>query len=125
MTRLTAFSLPGISDDASTTVSPGPILIWWSLLAMRDSAAIGSPCEPVQISTTWSSGSSVSCSDGDEDAAGDREVAEVARDAHVAHHRAAEERDLAVVAVRDVDDLLDAVDVARRTTPPRCGPWRC
>jgi hypothetical protein len=22
-------------------------------LAIRDSAAIGSPCEPVQISTTW------------------------------------------------------------------------
>jgi len=58
ITRLTEFSLPGISDDASTIVSPGPTSISWSRLAMRDSAAIGSPCDPVQINTAWSSGRS-------------------------------------------------------------------
>ncbi len=58
MTRLIGFSLPGICDDASTTVSPWPIRTLWSLLAIRDSAAIGSPCDPVHISTTWSSGRS-------------------------------------------------------------------
>ena len=57
MTRKTAFSLPGIRLEASTTVSPSPTSIRWSRLAIRDSAAIGSPCEPVQTSTTWSSGS--------------------------------------------------------------------
>ena len=47
-----AFSLPGISDEAIRTVSPGSRLTcWWLLLAMRDSAAIGSPCEPVDINT--------------------------------------------------------------------------
>ena len=66
ITRYTAFSLPGISDDASTTVSPSLIRIWWSRLAIRDSAAIGSPCEPVEISTTSSSGSVVELVDVDD-----------------------------------------------------------
>ena len=52
-----AFSLPGISELASSTVSPSPMRIMWSRLAIRDSAAIGSPCEPVQISVILSSGS--------------------------------------------------------------------
>ena len=34
------------------TVSPAAILIGWSRPAIRDSADIGSPCEPVEISTT-------------------------------------------------------------------------
>ena len=62
MTRDTAFSLPGISEDASRIVSPGPTEMLWSRLAIRDSAAIGSPCDPVQISTTCSSGSAASSS---------------------------------------------------------------
>ena len=33
-------------------MSPSPIRMRWSRLAIRDSAAIGSPCEPVEISTT-------------------------------------------------------------------------
>src|SRR5665811_982042 len=49
MMRYTAFSLPGIREDASNTVSPSPTSILWSRLAIRESAAIGSPWEPVQI----------------------------------------------------------------------------
>ena len=41
----------------------GPTLIGWSRLAMRDRAAMGSPCEPVQMSTVSSSGRSVRSSD--------------------------------------------------------------
>ncbi len=61
MTRKTEFSLPGISEDARITVSPSPMRMKWSRLAMRDSADIGSPCEPVQTSTIFSSGRSSSC----------------------------------------------------------------
>ena len=47
----------------------------------------------------------------DDGAFGDVQVAEVSGDGHVAHHRAADEDDLAPVLVGDVDDLLDAVHV--------------
>ncbi len=56
MTRLTAFSLPGISEDASSTVSPSVMRIEWSRFAIRDSADIGSPCDPVHTSTSRSPG---------------------------------------------------------------------
>ena len=46
-----------MSDDARITVSPSLIRMRWSLAAIRDSAAIGSPCEPVETRTIWSSGS--------------------------------------------------------------------
>ena len=49
---------PGTSDEARTTVSPGAILIGWSRAAIRASADIGSPCDPVEISTICSGGSS-------------------------------------------------------------------
>ncbi len=38
------------------TVSPSAILIGWSRPAILDSADIGSPCEPVEISTICSGG---------------------------------------------------------------------
>ena len=44
---------------------------------------------------------------------GHLEVAEVGGDAHVAHHRAADERDAALVRVGGVEHLLDAVHVRR------------
>ena len=53
-------SLPGTTEEASSTVSPGLSLIWCVWLAMRPSAAIGSPWEPVEISAILSSG--MSCS---------------------------------------------------------------
>ena len=64
MTPEMAFSLPGITELAIRMVSPSPTRILWSRLAIRDSAAIGSPWEPVQISvallagirSSWSSG---------------------------------------------------------------------
>ena len=34
------------------TVSPSAIRIGWSRAAIRDSADMGSPCDPVQTSTT-------------------------------------------------------------------------
>ena len=52
----TAVSLPGTSEEASTTVSPSAIRIGWSRPAIRDSADIGSPCDPVEISTMFSGG---------------------------------------------------------------------
>ncbi len=52
-----AFSLPGMRELASRTVSPLPMRITWSRLAIRDSAAIGSPWEPVHTRVTLWSGS--------------------------------------------------------------------
>jgi hypothetical protein len=49
MTLEIAFSLPGMTELAIRMVSPSPIRILWSRLAMRDSAARGSPWDPVQI----------------------------------------------------------------------------
>ena len=61
MTRKTAFSLPGISEDARTTVSPSPMWTkWWLRCAIRLSALSGSPWLPVETSTCRSGGSSAS-----------------------------------------------------------------
>ncbi len=48
----------------------------------------------------------------DQPVGGDAEVSEVLGDLHVADHGPADERDPPVVPDGDVDDLLDAVDVA-------------
>ena len=121
-----AFSLPGMTELASSTVSPSPTRITWSRLAIRDSAAIGSPCDPVQTRAILFGGQLLQLLEGDDQALGDLEVAEVAGDAHVAHHRAADEGDLAAVRVGGVEHLLDAVHVAGEAgddDPPRarCG----
>ncbi len=52
-----AFSLPGMRELASRTVSSLPMRIMWSRLAIRDNAAIGSPWEPVHTSVILWSGS--------------------------------------------------------------------
>ena len=93
-------------------MSPWTMRIWWSRLAMRDRAAIGSPWEPVQTSTTSSSGRSSSVLTSTTRPARDLQIAQVAGDAHVADHRAADEGDPAAVLVGRVEDLLDAVHVA-------------
>ena len=49
-----AFSLPGISELAMSTVSPAVMLTGWSRLAIRARAAIGSPCDPVAMIVIWS-----------------------------------------------------------------------
>ena len=56
MIRFTALSFPGTSDEARITVSPSAIRIGWSRAAIRASADIGSPCDPVEISTIRSGG---------------------------------------------------------------------
>ena len=62
ITRYTAFSLPGIKELASTTVSPRfKVTTGCSRLAIRDSADSGSPWEPVEMITT-SSGRKLSMS---------------------------------------------------------------
>ena len=58
MIRYTAVSFPGTSDEARITVSPSAIRIGWSRPAIRASADIGSPCDPVEINTIRSGGSS-------------------------------------------------------------------
>ena len=51
MIRNTAFSLPGMSEDASRIVSSLTTRTrWCSRLAIRDRADSGSPCDPVQMS---------------------------------------------------------------------------
>ncbi|GAA3295197.1 hypothetical protein GCM10020295_21720 [Streptomyces cinereospinus] len=79
---------------------------------MRESAAIGSPCEPVQTRTISLSGRSSSVRTSTTRPGGDPQIAEVSGDAHVADHGAADEGDPAAVLVGGVQDLLDAVDVA-------------
>ena len=64
MTVEMAFSLPGITELAIRMVSPSPTRILWSRFAIRESAAIGSPCDPVQIRVTLLAGSFSSCSSG-------------------------------------------------------------
>ena len=49
----------------------------------------------------------------DDGALGDVQVAQIGGDGHVAHHRTADEDDLAAVLVRRVDDLLHAVHMRR------------
>ena len=59
MTVNTLVSLPGIIDDARITVSPGcSATPRCSPRDIRDSADNGSPCEPVEISSTCSGGRS-------------------------------------------------------------------
>ena len=64
MTLEMAFSLPGITELAIRMVSPSPTRILWSRFAIRDSAAIGSPWEPVQTRVALLAGSFSSWSSG-------------------------------------------------------------
>ena len=97
------------------TVSPSAILIGWSRAAIRDSADIGSPCDPVQTRTT-SPGGMPSASRGSTSSPprtdGTLQVAEVARDTHVPHHGAAHEGHPAAVRGGRVQHLLHPVHVA-------------
>ena len=112
MTRYTAVSLPGTSELASTTVSPAAMVTWrWSPRAIRPSALIGSPCDPVDMSTIRSRRQLHRLVQPDHEAGRDPQQPEVAGDAHVAHHRATDEGDHPVLRVGRVEDLLDAVHV--------------
>ena len=125
MTVEMAFSLPGITELAIRMVSPSPTRILWSRFAIRESAAIGSPCEPVQIRVALLAGRRSSCSSGTMRPLRDLQVAQVLGHPHVADHRAPDEGHLAAVGVGLVEDLLDAVHVAGEAgddDPPRRGP---
>ena len=67
----------------------------WSSMAMRDSAASGSPCEPVQMQTTSCAGIAADVAVADLHAGRDPQVAEPLRDLRVLDHAAADERHLA------------------------------
>ena len=110
----TAVSLPGISELASTTVSPGRIAICrCSPRAIRDSADSGSPCEPVDTNRTSSVGQSASPRRGRP--AGPSGTSSRPRSAAMPMLRTIDrptKRDLAAVRRGDVEHLLDAVHVA-------------
>jgi hypothetical protein len=57
ITRPIGFSFPGIWRAENTTVSSESRRTWrWSSIAIRGSAACGSPCDPVQMQTTSCAG---------------------------------------------------------------------
>src|SRR6516225_9966167 len=108
MTRFTAVSFPGTSDEARITVSPSAIRIGWSRAAIRASADIGSPCDPVGRQF-------LGLAQLYDQPSGHRrhpQVAELPGDAHVPHHGPADQRHLAPVRGRGVHHLLDPVHVA-------------
>ena len=113
ITRYTAFSFPGMSDDARIDRVPGadgdPVVAVRDpgegrhRLALRARAhehdlVVRQRVHPLLV---------------DEHALGHGEVAEVGRDRHVADHRPADQRDPAAVRGGGVEHLLDAVDVGR------------
>ena len=123
----TDVSLPGISEDASRIVSSAAMrIVWCSRLAMRDSADSGSPCEPVEISSTRRDGQLLGELEVDEQAVGHVQQPELAGDLHVAHHRAADQRDLPLGCHGGVEHLLHAVHVRGEAgdDDPAAAPWR-
>ena len=80
---------------------------------IRDSAAIGSPCVPVVISTTRSAAIISAAAMSIDVVVGDIQEAEFTGDPHVADHGPADERHLAAQSHCGVDDLLHPVDIGR------------
>ncbi len=114
ITRPIAFSLPGISRAEKTTTSSGSSLTWrWSSIAIRGSAACGSPCEPVQMQTTSWAGKLAHVAVANLDPGRNPQVAEPLRDLGVLDHAAADERHPAVELRRQVHEDLHPVDARR------------
>ena len=108
-------------------MSPGPtVTCRWSPMAIRPSALIGSPCEPVDISTMLVRRQRRRLIDADDQPGRDAQQAEVAGDAHVAHHGPADEGDIAAVLLRRVEHLLHPVHMRgeRRDDDPPGRPSR-
>ena len=106
-------SLPGIGCELRITVSSGPSLSHrFSLAAISDSADIGSPCDPVEMTHTRPGSRSPTSSMSTQVRVGDAQQAHLAGQAHVLLHRHAERRDGAAERDGGVGDLLDPVDVA-------------
>ena len=84
----------------------------FSPVAISDSADIGSPCEPVEITQTCSRRKIVDRLDVDQDAIGDADDAQAATELHVLAHGASQGGHLALGGHGGVDDLLHPVHVA-------------
>ena len=82
-------------------------------MAMRDSAACGSPCEPVQMHTTSCAGIAAHVAVADLHAGRNPQVAEPLRDLRVVDHAAADERELAIELRGEVGENLHPVDARR------------
>ena len=78
---------------------------------IRDSAAIGSPWVPVVISTTRSAAIISAAPMSITSSSATLQVAQLAGDAHVAHHRPADERHPPAQRHCGVDDLLHPIDI--------------
>ena len=114
MTRPMAFSFPGMARAESTTVSSGPSLTKrWSSIAIRESAAIGSPCDPVARHSTSCAGIAVDVGVADLRAGGNPQIPEPLGDLRVLHHAAPEERHLAIELRGEVHEDLHPVDARR------------
>ena len=96
-----------------TTTSSSPMRSHlFSPVAMSESADIGSPWDPVEITHTWPGGKVVDVLDVDLRAVGDADDAEALAQLDVLAHGPAQRGHLAPVRHRGVDDLLHAVHVA-------------
>ena len=82
-------------------------------MAMRDSADIGSPCEPVRQAEHVLGGVVAHLGVANLHAGRNAQIAESLRDLRVFDHAAADERHLAIELRRQVHDDLHAVDARR------------
>ena len=82
-------------------------------MAMRESAACGSPCEPVAMHSTSCDGVVRDVAVANLHAGRHAQVAEALRDLGVLHDAAADERHLALELRREVDEHLHPVDARR------------
>ncbi len=112
MARPITRSFPGITREEKITRSPGPA---WTYLcspaAMSEMAECVSPWLPVERIIWRAAGSIAELVERDDEPLGHPEVAQLRGDRDVGHHAPAEERDPALVADGQVEELLDAVDV--------------
>ena len=95
------------------TVSPGSIvMLRWSRLLMRARPLIGSPCDPVVITTSSSFAQPLELVLANDRPVAVVEVAALEGDRRVLLHAPPERDHLAAVRPGGVDHLLDAADVA-------------
>ena len=112
ITRYTEVSFPGTSELASTTVSPdATVMCRWSPIGHPAQRAHRLALRAGRHEHDLVGRQYGRLVEPDHQAGRDAQQPEVAGDAHVAHHRPADERDLALVLVRRVEHLLHPVHV--------------
>ena len=114
------FSLPGMTRELSTTVSPFSMCAClWLSTAARDRAHIGSPCVPLIITITSCGGIVLDLPGIDQQALGNIQIAQVLRDFGGLDHRAARQTRLCACDCSQFHRNADAVnrgrEAARRT----------